>query len=278
MYADILFLIDFSMDLLTFYIVSRFLKQSPGLLRICSASAMGGVYSVISLGLDMRGWMSLFFNIFVCFVMCMTVFLHRDPKHLRRMPIYTLTYFITSAMLGGVMTAIFTLLNKNMGDIEGGRDELSLWVFGFVALLGGLVTLFGGNILGRTSRAKNGKLVVKLGVRKATFDAISDSGNLLRDPICGKDVVVVDGKKAKNSMPFLERLDKGELPADLKRRVRMIPIRTASGEGLLSAFVPDEVVLSYDGEERRIDVLIAVSKTELAGGGCEAIVPDGYFV
>lgn len=277
-YADLLFLIDFSMDFLTFYIVARLLRQRPKIIRMCSASAMGGVYSVISLGINVGRLPALVFDIFVCFVMCMTVFLEKDPKRFRKMPLYTLLYFTVSALLGGVMTAIYGFLNRRRpSDASVGRNELSLWVFGFVALLSGLVTLLGGNLLGRTSRAKIGRLTVRLGARKVTFEAMSDSGNLLRDPIGGRDVVVVDGKKARNIVPSLALSDAGALPDEMKKRVRMIPVRTASGEGLLEAFVPDDVLLLYDGTEKHIDVLIAVSKSDLDGGECEAIVPADYF-
>lgn len=277
-YADLLFMIDFSMDFLTFYIVTRLLRQKPKIIRMCSASAMGGVYSVISLGINVGGILALVFDVFVCFVMCMTVFLEKDPKRFRKMPLYTLLYFTVSALLGGTMTVIYGFLNRRKpNDAAVGRSELSLWVFGLVALLGGLVTLFGGNLLGRTSRTKIGRLTVRLGARKVTFEAMSDSGNLLRDPIGGKDVVVVDGRKARNIVPSLALSDACALPDEMKRRVRMIPVRTASGEGLLEAFVPDDVLLLYDGEERHIDVLIAVSKSNFDGGECEAIVPADYF-
>ena len=252
-YADLLFLIDFSMDFLTFYIVARLLRQRPKIIRMCSASAMGGVYSVISLGINVGRLPALVFDIFVCFVMCMTVFLEKDPKRFRKMPLYTLLYFTVSALLGGVMTVIYGFLNRRRAsDASVGRNELSLWVFGFVALLSGLVTLLGGNLLGRTSRAKIGRLTVRLGARKVTFEAMSDSGNLLRDPIGGRDVVVVDGKKARNIVPSLALSDAGALPDEMKKRVRMIPVRTASGEGLLEAFVPDDVLLLYDGTEKHI--------------------------
>ena len=79
-YADLLFLIDFSMDFLTLYIVSRVMKQKIKLIRMCSASAMGGVYSVLSLGINVNRWLSLIFDLFVCFVMCMTAFLEKSPN------------------------------------------------------------------------------------------------------------------------------------------------------------------------------------------------------
>ena len=276
-YADILFLIDFSMDFLTFYIVSHIFRQRVKLLRICSASAMGGVYSVISLGIGVNRWLGLIFDVFICFVMCMTAFLEKSPKRFRKMPLYTATFFVSSAMLGGVMTAIFGFLNRTLTGIEGGREDLSLWVFGFVAVLSGLATLLGSDLIGRSSRSKFGKLTVRMGTRKMSFEAMSDSGNMLKDPIGGKDVVIVDREKARSLVPLLAADKMTTLPAELARTVRLIPIRTAAGEGMLTAFCPDEVRLDYDGAEREIDVLVALSKDELKNSRCEAIISSDYF-
>ncbi len=277
-YADLLFLIDFSMDFLTFYILTHILRQKAGLCRICSASAMGGIYSVLSLGIGARGFFRIFTDIFVCFVMCMTVFLQKNQKQFRRMPFYTAAFFTTSAMLGGIMTAIFSLLNRTLPNMELGREDLSLWVFGFVAIIGGLATLVGSDIIGRGAKVKSGRLSVKMGARKMSFDAISDSGNLLKDPIGGKDVVIVDRGKARQLVPGIEDAVKGKLPESFANRLRLIPIRTAAGEGMLAAFSPDEVVLFYNGNVKNIDVLIALSGEEMKNEGFEAIISADYFI
>ncbi len=277
-YADILFLIDFSMDFLTFYIVSHIMRQKIKLIRICSASAMGGVYSVISLGMSVNRLLGFVFDIFVCFVMCMTAFLEKSPKRFRRMPFYTVIYFIVSAMLGGIMTALFGLLNRSVTGIDGGRDDLSLWVFGFVAIISGLATMLGSDLIGRSSRAKFGRLTVKMGTRKMSFEAMSDSGNMLKDPIGGRDVVIVDRNRAQSLVPALASGKMTSLPPELARTVRLIPIRTAAGEGMLTAFCPDEVFLDYDGTKKQIDVLVALSKEELKNSRCEAIISADYFI
>ncbi len=277
-YADLLFLIDFSMDFLTFYIVSRILKQKPRLIRVCSASAMGGVYSVVSLSLGEKSVFYIALDIFVCFVMCMTAFLEKSPKRFRRMPLYTATFFVVSSMLGGAMTAIFSLFNRSLSDIEAGREDLSLWVFGFVALISGVATMVGSDIIGKSGKTRFGRLGIRLGNRKMTLEAISDSGNMLKDPIGGKDVVVIDRMKGCQLVPSLAKGDFSSLPENVARSLRLIPIRTAAGEGMLSAFCPDEVTLEYEGNIKRIDVLIALSKEDMKDRKIEAIVSADYFI
>ena len=277
-YADMLFLIDFSMDFLTFYIVSRILRQKAKLIRICSASAMGGIYSVVSLGFGEKGVFAFALDIFVCFVMCMTAFLEKSPKRFRRMPLYTVTFFVVSSMLGGAMTAIFSLFNRSVTDIEAGREDLSLWVFGLVALLSGLATMVGSDIIGKSGRARFGKLSIRLGNRKMTLEAMSDSGNMLKDPIGGKDVVIIDKKRGSRLVPSLASGDFSSLPQNVAKSLRLIPVRTATGEGILAAFCPDEVTLEFEGDTKQIDVLIALSKEDMKDGRIEAIVSADYFI
>ena len=111
-YADLLFLIDFSMDLLTLYIVSKVLRRRISLLRMVSAAAMGGVYSVATLSLP-KGVFSMLFGLFVCFVMCMTALLSKRWENFAKMPLYTCLFFVVSSLLGGMMTAFYSLLNRN---------------------------------------------------------------------------------------------------------------------------------------------------------------------
>lgn len=276
-YADLLFLIDFSMDFLTFYIVSKLMRHKIKLVRICSASAMGSIYSVTSLNMNVGHIVALLFDIFICFVMCMTAFLEKNPKHFRKMPIYMGTFFLVSAMLGGTMTAIFSIFNQTRISLDSEAESSpSLWVFGFVALFSAIATLGGSNFLARTGRTKTGKLTVSVCGRSITLAALSDSGNLLKDPASGKDVIVIDRARAIAVVPELYGNLSG-LPPEMARRLRLLPVHTATGEGLLTAFVPDSVMLDYMEFTKELDVIIALSKKGLGGDSCEAIVPAEYF-
>ena len=110
-----------------------------------------------------------------------------------------------------------------------------------------------------------------------TFEAMSDSGNMLKDPIGGKDVVIVDREKAKGLVPALTLGRMGSLPPSIASRIRLIPIRTAAGEGMLTGFSPDMAELDFGGEKKEIDVIVALSAEALSGSGCEAIVASDYF-
>ena len=58
-YADLLFLVNFSMDFLCLYLSIKLLHLPRVRWRMLSAAALGGVYSVVALLLSVESWLSL---------------------------------------------------------------------------------------------------------------------------------------------------------------------------------------------------------------------------
>ena len=65
-YADLLFLINFSMDFLCLYFTARFLRRRMRLALITSAAIIGGIYSVASLFLPFAKLEILLCDVAVC--------------------------------------------------------------------------------------------------------------------------------------------------------------------------------------------------------------------
>ena len=110
---------------------------------------------------------------------------------------------------------------------------------------------------------------------------MSDSGNMLREPISGRPCIVVDIddvakivpekiiKAAKSKdMRIIERLSQNDA-----RRLRIVPIRTAGGDGALIALRADSVTLDCGGGAHEVDVLIALSDIDNTADGSSALIP-----
>lgn len=80
-YADLLFLINFSMDFLCFYITATLLHRKLSLLRAIIASAFGAIYAVFALLAGFTITLSVIFDIFVCILMCIIVFYGKKKVH-----------------------------------------------------------------------------------------------------------------------------------------------------------------------------------------------------
>ena len=109
--------------------------------------------------------------------------------------------------------------------------------------------------------------------RSITLRAMVDSGNLLRDPMSGRSVIVADRRTLSKILPngFPKE---GETCKDhgLARRLRIIPTQTATGESFLTAVIPDRLTVIENGERRNSDYLIAPADLGGAANGFDALI------
>ena len=106
LYADVLFLINFSMDYLSLYAVSRLLALPSRAWRMLAGAVLGGLYGVLSVVLFIQGFVGATITFFVSCGMVFITFGHCDSVR-------------------GFFRAVFS-------------------VWGIGALIGGFMTLFSG--------------------------------------------------------------------------------------------------------------------------------------
>jgi hypothetical protein len=118
--------------------------------------------------------------------------------------------------------------------------------------------------------------------------AFCDSGNLLRDPISAKPVIAVEAERMNGLVPTaLCRAADGRalsdavltLPEGAHSNFRLIPAKTAAGEGLLVGFLPDHVYIREDNakEAREVSALVALTKLN-EKAGMEALLPGELMI
>ncbi len=283
-YADILFLVNFSMDFLVFYVRARVCKRRIRLLRTLAASALGGAYSVAAIFADMPSFASLALDLCMLFVMCAVADLSCAIS-LGGFLAGAAAYAGTAAAIGGIMTALYSLINRLEflpGDAEG--DDVSVWLFALLAAAGAAATLIGDRRKRTVAAAKSIEVELSLGGKVVRFTGIADSGNLLGDALSGRPVAVCELDAVKNifSPRLVEFWRSGDLRGieilsrELASTLRYIPARGAvGGASVLTAVAVDKTILRCDGEEKEVDVLIAPVPRKLRGGA--ALIPAGLI-
>lgn len=281
-YVDILFLINLSMDYLCLYVCARILHRKIRLWRLILASVLGGVYSVLALFLYLNPILALTIDVAVCFLMCLVAY-YEKARGFPSLLLSTFLFVGVSMMTGGCMTAIFNLLNKldlPLSSLSG--DGISTYLFAILAVIAGLISLKGGQAVSRHSSAKECRLFLRFCGCDFELLGLSDSGNLVRDPISGKAVVFVDREmlERKVSLSFMDDFQNGSLDSGKMRRgLRLIAINTASGKAVAVAIAPDDLraeITDRRGRTRKVvlDALISPSPQKLSGSGYGAIVPS----
>lgn len=279
-YVDLLFMINFSMDFLCFFITAKIMGRKLSTGRAVIASAIGGVYSNVALFIGVGRILSLIADLGVCALICTLVFLKKGTA--RELPLYVLLYFAVSMALGGFMTAIFNLLNRADLPIDTEvSDGISVWVFALLALASALITLAGGKLLRRKSGQTRADLRFTYNGRSITLSAMTDTGNLLRDPISAKPCIVADISALESILPgkIIRAARQGSvggiegLSAEDAKKVRIIPINTASGEGALIALRMERITIEGKSGGAEIDALVALSQINRTADGCKALLP-----
>lgn len=279
-YADLLFLINAGMDALCFGLAGRLLHRRLKAGRLAIGAALGGIYAVVSLLLDVGTVWALGMDLAVCLLICRIVFGGRSAGKGGFWP-STATYFVLSMVLGGVMTALYNLLNRLQATryLPAGEDGPGTWLFALLALAGSGITLWGGRFFRRSAAVRRCRVTVEVEGRQVELDGLIDTGNLLRDPIDGRAVICGDrAVLSKILSPQLAESLNGrgmDALADSSdaRRFRLIPAGTATGRGMLSGFLPDRVEIAYlhrsREEVRVVDAVVAAAELT----DTEALVP-----
>ena len=278
-YGDLLFLINFSMDFLCFYLSHILFGERIKTFRACIAAVIGGIYSVAALFIDAKGALAFAIDISVLLLMCAVAYFKRGlgfGGFVKRVALY----FLVSSLLGGFMTAMFSFLNRiELFGTEMGIDEgLDVWIFAVLALASAFLTLNGGAIF-RTSNRKKAIIEIAENQKMVRLHALVDTGNLAYEPISGKSVVFARLDRCKDlfsDRDYLSLKNRDgieEMPTSLAMRVRPIFSRSIGGDALLPAVRFKCVRLVCGKRVKELDIYIAfLSGDEIKG--YEAIISN----
>lgn len=283
-YGDLLFLINFSMDFLCFYISCLLVHQKLPILRVLLSSFLGGVYSVAALFVSVNKATAIFLDLSVLVLMCLTVYLNKGvtlAQILKRI----FLYFFVSALLGGLMTALFSLLNR----IEILADDLKIgegvdaWAFVLLVIIGSVMTLKGGKIYRSSSSQKIVTLKIENELGVTELRALIDSGNLATEPISGKAVVFASMEKCKNIIDksiycaLNNSIGVEQIPMEIMSKIRIVPTQVLSEKILVPAMKFKRVSVNQGKKKKDIDVFVAfVNGTYL--GEYDAILSDEAMI
>lgn len=270
-YIDLYLLVNVSMDFLCMIIAAVLLHRKVKRWRVLVASIFGGVYAVAALLLLWDGIFGILMDTVAVVVMCLIAFGKRKNTVASVLRLAVVVW-ISSLVLGGIMTALFALLNRlnlPLDALQG--DGLSVWTFVLVSAVAGVLTVKSGRWVGLSGKAKSAKVEVTLFGNSTVLHAMVDTGNLLCDPVSGKSVIVADLEVLRPLLPPLlaRACESGDFSAYLKdheraKRVRLVPAGTANGESLLLAIVPDAVTVTVGGERFSSNHLIAPRRLHLS--------------
>lgn len=263
LYADVLFLLNFSMDFLSLAASSSLLSLRKRPVRISIASALGALYAVTFTVADIGGLLSLISAILSAAAMCIISFGYSGIKDL----IYETSLMAgCGALMGGIMTAFLSS---------------GVYIPAPTIIVSSVVLSF---FIIRSARIKKGciSVVVEITYRgkASTFSALCDSGNLMRDPFGGAPVILVSrdvlcGILRQSEISSLMAFD-GDFPDGMI--IRPVPDYSNGNKRITAAFRADKVKVKNGAKELDADCFIAISPHPKGYfGGHDATVPSAII-
>ena len=247
-YADVLFLINFISSYVMLRLVERLvLKRHVRMIRIILAAAVGGIASVIIFCANLPPVLLAVIKTLSAVIMVFTAFFTRNGHIFRTV----LWLFALSGMVIAAAIMLAMLLGKTTGVlIKCGTVyfDLPQKVFLPILILSyAAVTLFMKIMQNRRAKKRYSVTITHSG-KKITVTALFDSGNLLRDPLSGKCVSVLEWDKARELFcadygydALLEHTDEIIL--------RAVPYRGIDGVGgTIYAFTADEMKIPEENK------------------------------
>ncbi len=268
-YADVLFVINFLADFFCIFFSLHLCRLKKSIFRILLSSVLGGIYSVFSLFINEDFF--IIFHILCLILICTIATCKTDAKNVLKL---SGVFFIVSAFLGGIITAVFSYLGKFT--IQGGilYADISpftlLFLFFVIAVLS--IPAFT-NARNRIS-AKTVLVKIKKGKETLSFDALVDTGNLLTDPLSCDAVILIKSDEmtdifSKKELSALKNLD--VLSEDFPRGIRLIPTE----KGLIPIFRPEdmEIVVFSKKSIKNVCAVIGIDFSNGTFAGAKGLLP-----
>lgn len=278
-YADVLFVINAFVNYLLLLITMKLSAFRAGRLRLLAGSFIAGLFSLKIFIPPLPFSVELLIRLLVPTIILSTVFSFKSFSSFAKSYI---TYLIISFTFSGVIIAVIYFIDpKNLLYINGIiYYDLSFIETALLSVLAFTVISLAEKLLSRKSdKAKIYQITVFYKNKSVKGRALADTGNCLKDAFSKNPVIVCDYNAIKQLAPegISEYLSKGSISI-YNEPLRIIPVSTVSGTGLLPAFKSETVLIkSINKEIKRNDVYIAVSKESICHGEFEFLLNNSIL-
>jgi len=255
-YADVLFLINFTVNILVLYLTGKIGRLSPRRWRIALGAVAGAAYAVFMFFPRLSfGYSAAAKVLFSLFVVALTFNIRGVRLYIKTVGVFYLVTFC----LGGCVMALFYLTDagaKLGAVVKNGILYLNLpWkvLIGAVLFSYAIIRVVWGILQSRMAReAMYRKIGISWNGKEVWMNALLDTGNALCEPFSGAPVIVAEYEKLLPILPeaLKEACQLGETAVEqisderIRGRIRVIPFSSLGKEhGMLIGFRPDKAWL-----------------------------------
>ena len=278
-YIDILICVNLFINYFTLRATSKFLYIKSNKIKMILAALLGAIYSLYIL----LPFKNIFSSMTVKFLMSVTIILVafglQNKKNLIKCIVCF--YSINFAFSGCILALWFIFrpdgLVVNNGMVYFNISPLVLIILTVLSYT--LINIINKFIGKQENTSLYKKIHISIANQKIILNAKIDTGNNLKEPFSNLPVIVVNKGKIDSIIPKdIQLLTAQDIlnPEKIKNtsiKLRVVPFRTISSEGILPAFKPDYIII-YDNNNNEIkkEVYIAICKEGILDPKYDALI------
>ncbi len=280
-YIDIIILENLIMNYIILYATGLISKNKIYYFRILCASLIGAIYSVTQYISKLQVYSNWMLRIILSIVM---IFIAFYPQNVKKMCKNLMLFYLTTFTFGGVATYLIYMLKPESIIIKNGMfvGTYVLKVIFMGAIIGTIVLIISFKLAKNKITKKDMICQVKITLNKKDkiLNAIVDTGNMLKEPITGNPVMVVERSSLYDLMPKeilnnTEEILGGDfekIPEEVKNeyipKLKMIPFSSLGKQnGMLIGIKPDKVEVINEHTNYKKDVIIGIYNKSLTKRG-----------
>ena len=280
-YIDIIIVENLIMNYIILYATALISKSKKSYLRMFLASLIGAIYATLEYVLKVNIYSNIILKTILSIIIVYVAFY---PQNAKKMCKQIVLFYVTTFTFGGIATYLIYVLKPQNIIIKNGMyvGTYVLKVIFIGAIIGTIILFIAFKQVKSKITKKDMicKIKIKINGKEKTLDAMVDTGNMLKEPITGTPVAVVERtslydllpKEILNNTESILGGDFKNIPEDIKReyipKLKIIPFASLGKQnGMLLGIKPEKIEIINEQTEENKNAIIGIYNKSLTKKG-----------
>ena len=281
MYIDIVIIENLIMNYIILYATGIVTKVKMKKIRVLISSLIGAIFVAIQYVTNLKIYSNIIVKTILSILM---IFIAFNPQKIKQLGKQLILFYLTTFTFGGVATYLIYVIKPQDIIIKNGMyvGTYVLKVIFIGAIVGTIILAIAFKMAKNKLTKKDMicKVKIKLNGKEETVEAMVDTGNMLKEPITGTPVVVVERtslyellpKEILNNTESILGGDFKNIPEDIKReyipKLKIIPFASLGKQnGMLVGIKPEKIEVINEQTEEEKNAIIGIYNKSLTKRG-----------
>ena len=280
-YIDVIIVEYLIMNYIILYATGTISKVKISYLRIFCSSLIGAIYAITEYTFKLNIYSNIIIKTILSVIIIYVAF---NPQNIKKMCKQLIIFYVTTFTFGGIATYLIYVLKPQNIIIKNGMyvGTYVLKVIFIGAIIGTIILFIAFKQVKSKITKKDMicKIKIKINGKEKTLDAMVDTGNMLKEPITGTPVAVVERtslydllpKEILNNTESILGGDFKNIPEDIKReyipKLKIIPFASLGKQnGMLVGIKPEKIEIINEQTEENKNAIIGIYNKSLTKKG-----------